>query len=501
MGEGYIGVDIGTSSIRAALFDIDGYQKYISSRECTVLSKENGLAELDAAVLFYQTITVIKDCTDFAGANNVSVNGIGLSCQMHSLLTVDKSGEPLTAVMIWADARAVKEAASIKENFDSIELYRITGCRLQHPMYPASKIIWIKNNCPDVFSKTYKFITIKEYIIFRLFGEYIVDYTLAGCQGYFNIHSFEWDGFILGDILGIGKDRLSEPAECTFCLKGMNAEYARAMGLSADTPVVIGSGDGIMANLGSGVVNDSAFSSTIGTSGALRTSVNKPLLAAEQQTWCYPFLKNTWVAGGAINNGGIVLKWIRDEFEKQFIDEAHGSNVSIYKLFDRYASEIAAGSNGLFFLPYLAGERSPDWNPEVRGTMYGLSLIHGRKHIVRAAMEGVLYRLFSIYEILSDMNRTASKIIASGGYAKSKVWLQMQADIFNKEILVAPVTEASALGAAYLAMVAVGAANGFDNMLPSMKPRSIITPDAETHKFYTHAYKRAMEIYSNLYYK
>ncbi|MFZ5986754.1 MAG: gluconokinase [Bacillota bacterium] len=499
MREGFIGLDIGTSSVRAVLFDTKGNQKYMSGAEYSMLSKEDGRAEFDPNELFDLTVRVIKDCTSNAKSLGMSVEGMGLSCQMHSLMAVDKSGKPLTNVMTWADVRALEEADFIKENYDIKELYKTTGCRIQHPMYPISKILWLKNNCQDIFNKSYKFITIKEYIIFRLYGEYVVDHTLAACQGYFNIRSFRWEGFILEEILGIGKEKLSEAVDCLFCFRSMKHEYLKAMGFDTDIPVVIGSGDGIMANLGSGVVDNEAFSSTIGTSGAIRTAVDRPLAAPYQETWCYPFLKDTWVAGGAINNGGIVLKWLKNEFLEQFKSDARGYKESIYRLFDRYASQVKPGSDGLIFLPYLTGERSPDWNAGVRGVMYGLSLNHGRKHIIRAAMEGILYRLFSIYEVLAGMNARGSKIIAGGGYAKSEVWLKMQADIFNKDIYITPVNETSALGAAYLCMAAVGAVGSLKELLPAMKVQHRIEPDIEVHELYKKVYKNAMEIYNCFY--
>lgn len=503
MKEGFIGLDIGTSSVRAVLFDTKGFDLYKSSMEYSIVYKDGCIAEVDPKKIFQFTIGVIKDCAENAKNRGIQVAGIGLSCQMHSLMAVDGRGEPLTNVITWADARSWKEADFIKENHDVAKLYQITGCRIQHPMYPLSKILWIKNNLREVFNSTQKFITIKEFIIFKLFGEYVVDYTLAACQGYFDIHSFRWDDFLLYEVLGIGKDKLSEPVDCLYCLKGMKPEYENAMGISG-VPVVIGSGDGIMANLGCGAFEEGVFSSTIGTSGAIRTMACRPLTGLRQETWCYPFSKNLWAVGGAINNGGLVLKWLKNEFIKQFESDGIQYEEGIYKkdiyrLFDRFASEVSAASDGLIFLPYLTGERSPDWNASVRGIMYGLDLSHGKKHIIRAAMEGIMYRLFSVYDVLSKINTEPTKIIASGGYARSDIWLKIQADIFNKDICVTGAGETSALGAAYLCMVALGRASDNREFLPAMKVQRVIKPDEKAHEIYEKGYRKAMDIYHRLY--
>ena len=209
--------------------------------------------------------------------------------------------------------------------------------------------------------------------------------------------------------------------------------------------------------------------------------VDAPLFDINQKTWCYAFSKDKWVAGGAINNGGISLKWLQETFKTQFEADAAAYGESVYRLFDRFAGEIPAGSDGLIFLPMLMGERSPDWNANMRGLMYGLSLAHGRKHIIRAAMEGVIYRLYSVYNFLSGMKTEIKSIYASGGYCNSDVWLQIQADMFNKEICVPGVNEVSALGAAYLAMCELGAVEDFGQQLESMKPAKICQPNYENH--------------------
>lgn len=493
----FLGIDIGTSSIRAVLFDLTGKQIAIEYVEVSILTSINGFAELEAQDLFLSTLQAIKGCVSKTKLSQKEIIGMGFSCQMHSLLPVDGHGEPLARVMTWADTRAIVEAETISKNYDTFELYSRTGCRVGHSMYPLSKLLWLKNNNLGVFQKASKFITIKEYIVHKLFGEYVVDYTLASSQGYFNLHTHDWDDDILRGILEVGREKLSPVVPCTYQLK-MKQEYVKDLGLDEKIVGVIGSGDGIMANLGCGVFNDTALSSTIGTSGAIRTTVSKPLLDAQQRTWCYAFTQDQWVVGGAINNGGIVLKWLRETFRQQFEYDAKALGESIYGLFDRYAAEASLGSNGLIFLPYLTGERSPDWNANVRGLMVGLDYSHNKKHIIRAAMEGVMFRLFSVYETMVQLKDSTVQIKANGGYIQSALWMQIQADLFNKEIQISNVSEASALGAAFLVMSALGYADIHTPLL-EMNAIKIIRPYKENNEAYLKIYQQAKCLYKNVY--
>jgi len=500
----FMGIDIGTSSVRAALFDLNGRQISISQNEYPMICMEQGMGELDPETVFDNLIKAVRDCIEILDGvdRNVSrkIEAIGISTQMHSFMAVDKSGKPLTNVITWADSRPVNQAEHIKNAFDYKMMYHNTGCRVQHPMYPLSKILWLKDAKPEVYKHSYKFITIKEYVLFRLYGQFVIDFTDASATGCFNIHSFEWDKYILNNVLDINKSMFGEAVECTFILKSMNSDYAKAMRLDPDIPVAVGSGDGILANIGCGVFDDTSMTSTVGTSGAMRISVSAPLLDPDQKTWCYCFTRDTWVAGGAINNGGIVLKWIRDNFRKQFEYEAEAAGIkSIYALFDRYAEEISPGSDGLIFLPFLAGERSPNWNANAQGTLHGLQLFHTRKHFVRAAMEAVMFRMFSVYEAITQLNNNVKQIKANGGYIKSDIWLKIQADIFNKEIAVAGIGEAAVFGAAYTAMVAVGAISGFNQILPEMKPLKVVKPDPENVEVYRNTYKRFKDLYYKIY--
>ncbi|UZQ83322.1 gluconokinase [Thermoanaerobacter sp. RKWS2] len=497
MGEYYLGVDIGTTGVRSIVFDSEG--KLIASdyKEYPMICLEKGMAELDPNIVFQSFTEVVRNSILKSKISNKEIRAIGLSAQMHSILALDKEGNNLTNVITWADTRAMEESQYIAENYDFYDLYRKTGCIVKHPMYPLSKIIWLKNNRPEIYKKTYKFITIKEYIVYRLSDEFFIDIADASATGCLNIHSLTWDQEILADILKANSDILfGDIVDPGFILPSIENKFIEELGISKNTSLIIGASDGITAHIGCGCFDNEKVSCTVGTSGALRVITDKPILDKDAQTWCYCFNNSKWIIGGAISNGGIVLKYLRDQFREQFEYELSKTKYeNIYKLFDEYATQINPGSDGLIFLPFLAGERAPGWNPKASAALFGMKLMHTKKHIIRAMMEGVMYNMYSVYKIIEKINGGAKKIIANGGYVNSDEWLQIQADIFNKEIAVMKINEATALGAAYIAMSSVGDIELFKDYLPVMNYSRIVKPNNENVNKYNKIYKVYKEYY------
>ncbi|WRS26447.1 gluconokinase [Oscillospiraceae bacterium MB08-C2-2] len=491
----YMGIDIGTSSVRAAIYGEDGSFVSMSQREYTMISTEVGMAALAPDEVFEAMLDCIADCVKEAGQAPAAVS---FSAAMHSFLVLDDEYKPLTDAFTWGDTRADEQARALGARPDVDALCSATGCKVSHPLYPCAKILYIKEQQPEIFAKGKLFATMKQYFIIRLFGQNLVDYSDAGASGLFNIHSFTWDKTIVEDILGIGLEKLGTLKKCTTELGVMRQDYRERCGLPFTTKFYIGSTDGQLAHYGCGALDETAASSTVGTSGALRAIVNNPPPDAGQNLWCYAFRPGLLLSGGAINNAGLALKWLRDEYQQQFEADAAARNISLYQLFDQEAAKIAPGSEGLLFMPLLTSERSPDWMIGASGSMYGLRLGHGRFHIVRAAMEGVMYRMYSVFEVLLRENPAITKIIANGGYAKSPFWLQMQADIFNREIHVSQVGEASVYGAALLAMCAMKGQD-FPYSLKAAPLTQVYKPNPEAAAVYAKAYQRYKVVYERIY--
>ena len=496
----FLGVDIGTSGTKAVLFDRQGFQLHRAVRPYSLLFSDTGAVELDPGEVFSTCLEAVKEALAVSGKNG-SIAGIGFASQMHSLMAVDNRGDPLTALMTWADTRAEREARFIEENFDIKSLYEKTGCRGHHPMYPLSKLLWIKNNRRDITAKTWKYISIKEYIIFKLTGDLAADMTSASSLGYCNTISRNWDREICRNILGIDISFLPEIRECASITAPLKNEYRDFLGLTGGIPITLGTGDGIAAHIGCGIRDETGISSTIGTSGALRKFSRGPVFDPGQRTWCYSYTSDTWVTGGAVNNGGLVLAWLLSRFGKEYSGGQSSGSEDDYTFINTYAGEIGPGSGGLLFLPLLTGERSPNWRSDLRGGIFGLDYQHDKRHILRAALEGVMFRMYSIYEIMIEGSPPGGglppggAIIANGGYTHSEVWLQIQADIFGRTISVSKAEEATALGAAFLSMLSGGYITNKEEVLPGMTAEREVAPQPGNTEKYSEVYRKYLQLY------
>lgn len=485
----FLGIDVGTSSVRSALYDEKGACIGASSREYPLLTDETGKAELEPEAVWQAFCHTVRAC-----CGGRRVEACGLSTFMHSLLPVDREGRPLGNIITWADTRAAAQAEALGRLPQIGALYGQTGCRISHPMAPAAKLLWMRQQQPRLFQQAHRFWTVKSFLVHRLFGADVVDVSDASSMGLLDMHTLQWAPQML-QAVGVEADRLSTPAPCTQVLQGMRPEAAAALGLPRDLPVCLGSTDGILANVGCGVFGQGAMTSTIGTSGALRTMLPVPYEDPNLSLWSYYFAGGLWAVGGAINNGGLVLKWLRDQFLLPLGGPGGGD---AYALFDRCAAQIPVGCEGLVFLPALTGERSPDWNSGATGAMHGLTVAHGGPHVVRAAMEGVLFRLYSLYELLRERGFAPPRLIANGGYSRSAVWLQMQADLFGCQIDVPREKEATVLGAAYMAMCAAGRV-ALGDVLPAMAAQHTYEPDQTQRGAWQEAYGRFDTLYRRLY--
>jgi gluconokinase len=452
-GQAIIGIDIGTTSTKSVAFRRDGSMLGSFSVEYPLLQEQPTWAEQEPEVIVQAVIHSVKGALDRSGLKGDDVAAVGISSAMHSLIAVDADGRPLTRSITWADGRSENQARRIREQLNGLEIYRRTGTSI-HPMSPFPKLVWLRENRPDIHSIAAKFVSIKEYVLYRFFGEWVVDHSVASATGLLRLDTLEWDEEALR-IAGISADRLSELKPSTYVLQGLETRYAEQMGLPADTPFFLGGSDGALANLGVGAIGRGEMAVTIGTSAAVRMMTNKPLTDEKQRTFCYHVAGSSYIIGGATNNGGIVLQWLRDSLFAGR-GSATGSVKETYEELLGAASRVSPGAGGLVFLPFLTGERAPIYNSEARGTYFGVHLGHRQEHFLRAGLEGVMLAVLSVAEALKDLAGPAREVRVSGGFARSRLWLQMLADMLGQEVSVPRVTEASALGAAVIAMQGLG---------------------------------------------
>lgn len=489
----FIGVDVGTTSTKAIVFSETGEMKGIGNRGYPITVPQVGWAEQDPEEIFSEMILAMRTAIKQADVPKTAIGAIGFSGAMHSLIAIDADEQPLTPAIIWADNRSVEQTKRLKQEQIGHEIYLRTGTPI-HTMSPLTKLLWMQEQEREILQKAAKFVSIKEYIFLKLFDRLIVDYSIASATGLFNLKQCQWDEKVL-DLVGIGADRLGELVPTTYVLRGMKQEYAETIGIDAETPIVVGASDGVLANLGVGAIRPQQIAITIGTSGAVRAVVPEPMTDKQGRTFCYALTEDHWVIGGPSNNGGIVLRWLRDEFCQAEVMQAKQKDLDPYEVMIKEASDVSLGADGLICLPFLSGERAPYWNAEARGIFFGVGLHHRRSHFIRAVLEGILFSVYSINLALQDLVGKAEAIHASGGFARSNIWLQMTADVFGYEVRVPEVFEGSGFGAAVLAMYATGHLAQLEDVHGLIKIDDRYQPNLS----HTQRYQRMFQIYDRLY--
>lgn len=480
----FIGADIGTSSSKALAFTGEGKVLCQFQVSYPTSHPKPAYSEQDPKQIFEAILKAIR--LVIKAQHGKQPECVSFSAAMHSLMAVDKKNEPLSPLLIWSDGRSQEEAEQLKQQRAAKAIYTHTGTPI-HPMSPLCKLLWIKKRDKTLFKKASRFISIKEYVLSNLFGEYPIDYSLASATGLFDHTALKWYAPAL-DLLDLKKDRLPDPVSPLYVLQGFRRSFERRTGLDPDTPFVIGASDGCLANLGTGVTRPGELAATIGTSGAVRLYSGHPVTDPKQGLFNYLLLEKEFVSGGAINNGGVLLDWFRDYFM------AKSRKKDSYDDFLKEAFTAAAGSDGLLFLPYLQGERSPMWDARARGAFFGLHYRHERKHFMRAILEGICFSLFDSAQLL-EKGEPVKSIYVSGGFTRSPDWVQLFTDLFGKKVRVSGHGDASAVGAALMGMRALKVINSWkeaDQFIPITR---VFTP----RKRFTKIYRRNYAVFSGMY--
>ncbi|WHX98735.1 gluconokinase [Neobacillus sp. DY30] len=486
-----LGIDIGTTSTKAVLFTENGNVIQTENIGYPLFTPNISTAEQNPDEIFQAVLTAISSITKKHLDKKLSF--ISFSSAMHSVIAMDENAQPLTPCITWADNRSEAWAHKIKDELDGHNVYKRTGTPI-HPMSPLSKITWIVNERPEIAVNAKKYIGIKEYIFKKFFDQYVVDYSLASSMGMMNLKNLDWDEEAL-EIAGISRDQLSKLVPTTKIFTNCNLVLANQIGIDPQTPFVIGASDGVLSNLGVNAIRKGEIAITIGTSGAIRTIIDKPRTDEKGRIFCYALTEKHWVIGGPVNNGGMVLRWIRDEFASSEVETAKRLGIDPYEVLTKIAERVRPGADGLLFHPYLAGERAPLWNPDVRGSFFGLTLSHKKEHMIRAALEGVIFNLYTVFLALIEcMDGPVTRIQATGGFARSDVWRQMMSDIFESEVVVPESYESSCLGACILGLYAIGKIDSFESVSEMIGSTYKHAPKGEAVK----EYRQLLPIFINL---
>lgn len=458
-----IAVDVGTTATKVVAYEPSGRAVAEAERGYPLHAPHPGHAEQDPEQIRATAESLLAEVVAAVGPGRVA--GVALSSAMHTLMALDGDGRPLTALTSWADTRAQAEADELRAG-PGLALHRRTGTPV-HPMSPLVRLRWFARHAPQLCDRARWWCGVKEYLLLHLTGRLVVDHSLASASGLLDLASLRWDAEALA-LAGVTAEQLPELVPTTQALPLAAAPAAR-VGLPAGTPVVVGGGDGPLANLGVGAVRPGMAACSLGTSGALRVVVDRPVVDPAGRVFCYALAPGLWVVGGAVTNGGIVMRWALEALAP---DLGPGAEEALLAL----AAQAPPGSGGLLMAPYLMSERAPRWTSLGRGAFVGLMREHGRPHMVRAAIEGVALQLALVLDSMRAAGIAVDSVRGTGGVMRSALWQQLLADAFAMPLDLLDGQQGSGYGAAILGMRALGIVDSLEATAAAVRVVRTVEP-------------------------
>lgn len=491
-----LGIDIGTSACKVAVFDKEGKVIASASGDYPVYYPADGWVEQNPYEWWDAVCGAIKEIFADGQVKPEEIAGVGIDGQSWSAIAIDKDGNVLTNTPIWMDTRAKSICERLNKEIGEDTVFQVAGNPLQ-PSYTTPKIVWYKENLPEVYAKIDKILQSNGYIAYRLTGAITQDLS----QGYgwhcFNMREGKWDEGMC-EKLGIPMSFLPEIVACDAIVGTVTEQASAECGLAVGTPVVAGGLDAACGTLGAGVVHPGETQEQGGQAGGM--SICQDVYNADpRMILSFHVVPNQWILQGGTTGGGGVMRWFEREFadyERKMKDETGKS--SLVQL-NEIAEKVAPGSDGVVFLPYMSGERSPIWNPDAKGVFYGLDFSKTKGHMVRACMEGVALSLKHNLDVAEEAGAKAEVLRAMGGSANSLLWTQIKADVTGKEIVVPASDTATTLGAAILAGVGVGFYESYEEAVAlTVKETRRHIPNPENKEVYEKNYETYLKLYESL---
>jgi xylulokinase len=479
----YLGIDSSTTATKALLMDADGSAVAIGRSTYGFDTPRPLWAEQSPELWWDATKDAVAAALDMAGITAAEIAAIGLTGQMHGLVLLDEAGNVLRPAILWNDQRTLDECDEIRNLVGRQRLIEITGNDALTG-FTAPKVLWIRNHEPDVFERATTMLLPKDYVRYRLTGTRALDKAGASGTLLFDLAARDWSPMIT-ETLGIPMSLLPPTYEGTEITGVVSEEAAAATGLRPGTPVMAGGGDQAANGVGVGAITPGVAAVSLGTSGVVFAATQNPVHESEGRlhAFCHA-VPDMWHLMGVMLSAAGSYRWFKDAFAQD----------TSYEAVNDAAAEVAPGSNGLIFLPYLSGERTPHPDPEARGAFVGLTLRHGLGHLARSVMEGVAFGLKDSAQLM-EREVHIGEVRVSGGGAASKVWLQILADIFGHPLNVVDQPEAPALGAAMLAATGDGAFNS----VAEASSAAVVLGSTYEPAAHAEAYADAYSVYRNLY--
>lgn len=480
-----LALDIGTSGVRASLFDEDGNE--VSGQSVRRDATSSVLADsgaIDADVLVNQVTEAIDALFANLYQTNISIELVAISCFWHSLMGVDEAGKPTTPLFGWSDVRSIPQVQQLKSELDEAKFHARTGCRF-HPSYWPAKLLRLRDEEPRVFRGTRKWLSFADYLMLRLVGETVTSVSMASGSGVMDQRTCAWDSELLG-VIGINAEQLPGITSAAPCLK-LAANYAQRWPLLSNAIITPAIGDGAANNIGAGCSTRESAALMIGTSGAMRVLYQGvPPREIPPELWCYRADRGRVVSGGALSDGGSLYRWMRETL----LSNEDAASI------ESELSQMEPDAHGLTILPFWSGERSTGWHAEARGTIVGLTPQTRNIEILRAALEAVAYRFALIARSLESFAPGADVMASGHALRSSPAWVQILADVLGRRIHVSESVEASMRGAALLALEAAGKIRSIEDF--SVPVVAVFEPDLSRHARYQVGLARQQSLYEQI---
>lgn len=496
MSKYVIAHDLGTSGNKATLYGLDGRLVKSTVYSYGLITGNNNAAEQQADDWWMAVCETTKELLSVV--DPLEIAAVSFSGQMMGCLCVDKDGVPLHNALIWADMRSTDQEKQIRERIGANEFYNITGHRIS-ASYSLTKLMWLRDNVPQVYDRTYRMLNAKDYIIYKLTNRFVTENSDASSTCMMDLKTLMWSDAIL-DIAGLDKEKLPEILQSVDVAGTVTKEAARLTGLLEGTPVVCGGGDGCCAAVGTGVVKEGVANCCLGTSSWISLASKTPVMDEKMTTFNFSHIVPGYVMPcGTMQTGGGALSWAVGNLFGAVDGYDVPAKNDIYRCVGEEVAASPAGAKNLLFLPYLIGERSPRWNDKAKGGFIGFTINHNRGDMLRAVMEGVGYNLDIIFNTFRNSGNTIDELILIGGGARNKIWQQILCDIFEVPVLVPNyLEEATSMGAAITAGVGIGAFESFDVVDKFICIQEENQPNRQNQKIYAQMKALFEETYDSL---
>jgi xylulokinase len=494
----FIGLDIGTTSVKAAIYDLSGKCLGIQSQDYALETPSVDRVELDPEQYWHSARDVLRQTLASSNLPPASIAAIGISSQGETTIAVDQDGRPLFPALVWLDNRAKAEAQALAEQLEP-EVYTRTGIPSVNPTWTACKVAWIRKHEPRVFEQTHRFLLVQNFISHRLTGEFVTDGGVACTTLLLDINAHQWWERAL-DAVNLPPQKLPALKRVGDIAGELTGTAAKTLNLRPGIPVVLGGMDQIAGAVGAGNLKPEIISESTGGALTIQVTVDRSNLDPRAQIPIYIHaLPGKFLFDPVCDTGGMTLKWFRDVFGELESERAHQEGKDPYDLLTLLAEQANPACEGLIMLPHLTGAFSPEYDPDARGVFYGFTLAHQKSHFARAVLEAVAFMLRRNLEVVIETGIQINEIRATGGGARSRLWRQIKADVCNLPVVSLRHEDTALLGDAMLAGVATG---HFSSLLEAADAMVALSERAEPtpahREIYDHAYHRYVQIYSTL---